>query len=502
MDSSALGYSMQGQQCASTSAAFHGGTAMGVRDAAHKALSGPPLLSGTKRVRDATINPFSTAQYLADAFLRVTDDPSIGAENAGLLQSVSNSGSMLQPQLGQSGARAAAVQQQRMRLQQQQQHVLSRQPPRMPQPAASESLRAALLSSLSAGLASSQGTEQDCPWPQQCRSSGGSGSGSNTALQRLVAALRTMPDATNVPALQLAVERQRHEQQLGSRQQPGMPHGLAQSLRLQPSNLVGPNLSSPSMVAGASLELSQSALTAPDMPTRPRAHQQAESSSSSSDGDTGPSTTLQRLTAVLKSLPPGGLPLLKAALQEAEQIQQEAALEEPSTNNGRYRSRDGLANASQARLQAAALLGQQQRAQSPQQGAVILQQQLAAGANFQRLLLQQQRTARPPPIVATAGTGADCRPGKRQALASTAGALRPAGVNPALQQLLGSAAAGSTDMGPEPTNALQPRANHTLAHAPGLAIRPGHDRLMIEELFPDNSGSLGTSLSGAPGHQG
>jgi hypothetical protein len=237
-------------------------------------------------------------------------------------------------------------------------------------------------------------------------------------------------------------------------------------------------------------------------PARPRAHQQDESSSSSSDGDTGPSTALQCLTAVLKSLPPGGLPLLKAALQEAEQTQHEAALEEPNIDSGRY----GLANGSQARVQAAALLGQQQRALSPQQGASSLQQQqLAAGANLQRFLLQLQRMAAAgaPRRPQAAGTGADSYPVKRQALLSTAGALRPTGVDPALQQrLLGSAAAGAAHMGPAATNAQQPRANCTFADAPGVAVRPGHDRLMIEDLFPDNFGSLGASLSGAPSYQG
>lgn len=240
-------------------------------------------------------------------------------------------------QLQQQQRQQELLRLQRQRQQEQQQQALYRQAPGLVQAPGCDSLASALLSNLGLNLppqAPVYDDTTDLDWPKLRNSGSNSGAHTssssrsrNPAVQQLMSVLRNMP-AAGMPLLQMAM--QRGSQQGAARGQRSMQHPQVLQtdvqVQLLQASMLAPSSRSPSSLAGTGAELSPSAqLTVSEAQTmsqhmRGSPTQLDGDSDSSSDGDTGPSTLRQRLTSLLKNLPPGGLPTLRAALQEAEQV--------------------------------------------------------------------------------------------------------------------------------------------------------------------------------------
>ena len=381
----------------------------------------------------------------------------------------------LSPQPQMSNGLASAAQQQQLlyaQLRQQQ----SPPPPHLVQSAGGELLGDALLANLGIRLDSS-GTPNDGFASQQLpASSSGGGSSRGDTVQRLVAVLRNLPPS-GVPLLQQVVRHQ-HQQQLVSQQPAGPPLPAAAAAEVQPNVPASTRASSP-FAAAACVGVAPSGATAREPGTARNSPR--HDSSGSSDMCGGSSTALQRLTAVLKALPAGSLPLLKTALHHAEQTQQQTYLtnaldKQPSVTSA---CGGGSFSGSVQPPATAAVLAQGR--QLPAQHHALIG---GTSATLEQLLLQQQlrlfdaAPVQPLPAVVSAPDG---RSSKRCAQASTAGAAHvvPAATAGLLDGLLlGNGAGGMAGMG----GGAQPLRS---------AAAPATAPLLLEQLFAPRLSGLG-----------
>jgi hypothetical protein len=319
-----------------------------------------------------------------------------------------------QPQMSK-GLASAAQQQQLLYAQLRQQQ--SPPPPHLVQSAGAELLGDALLANLGIRLDSSNTPDGGFASQQLLASSSGDGSNRGDTVQRLVAVLRNLPPS-GVPLLQQVVRHQ-HQQQLVS-QQPAAPPAAAAAAGVQLNVPASTRASSPFAAAVGGTGVAPATVTVHEPGTAkcsPR-----HDSSGSSDLCGGSSTALQRLTAVLKALPPGSLPLLKTALHHAEQTEQQTDLTNALDKQPSVTSACGGGSYSGSILPpaTAATLAQGRQVSTQQHGLLG-----GTSATLEQLLLHQQlrlfdaAPVQPLPAVVSAPAG---RSSKRGAQASTAGA--------------------------------------------------------------------------------